>query len=460
MFLKKYDPDYGRRALLEKTLKGAAGAGVLAPLWPLISQAGTEAAGKAYPDELRSIEQYTKGAISPGDTVTADNVEHVKDLLDPIAYDQVKRLGRRIHISEPTQDVSKFFPYDYLDATLRNQGKAVFDEVGNVRTQDGKAWIGGSPFPDPKNAKEAIANLTLSWGRHDWSLSAIRDHDIGPDGEIAYQYDFYWAEQQVSSRVDGTYFRGRDDILRYNTTFFTRPDDTSGTAFLNTWSYDQRQFPDLIGYLPAFRRVRQYPTNQRFEPLVPGMQVYLSDAWAAGDPMLTWGNYKIVERKPMLGAIGPDNFMGGQPNWERPVHGGPKNQTFHDVWMEMIPECIVMECEPVGYARSPYSKRRIWVDVRNQLFVASVTFDRKGDMWKSFEPQFAQFSNQHETFLHGKDPAWSWTSVQIFDIQADRSTRYYVGKEVEGGYKTSFEADPDEVYNQYMTQQAIQRLGS
>ncbi|MCC2659016.1 MAG: hypothetical protein K0Q76_4124, partial [Panacagrimonas sp.] len=30
-------------------------------------------------------------------------------------------------------------------------------------------------------------------------------------------------------------------------------------------------------------------------------------------------------------------------NWERPVHGGPKNQTFFDTAMEFIPECLLVE---------------------------------------------------------------------------------------------------------------------
>ena len=178
-----------------------------------------------------------------------------------------------------------------------------------------------------------MLTLTLSWGRNDWQLSAVRDHDIDRNGDIAYQYDFIWTEFQTTSRSDGEFWQGRDDLLRLNTTWFTRPEDVNGTSYLNTWYYDQRKFPDLLGYLPAFRRVRQFPTNQRFEPLVPGMVLFLSDAWASGDPMLTWGNYKIVGHGPMLGAQGPANFMGGRENWEKPVHGGPKGVTFHDVWM-------------------------------------------------------------------------------------------------------------------------------
>ena len=132
MHIKKYDHNFSRRHFLETVSKGALGAGVLTPLWPLISNA--QDITKAYPDELLSIEGYTKGKVSTGDMITADNVEYVKDLLDPIAYIEVKDMGRQIKIVKSTTDVTKLFPHEYLEATLRNQGKAQLDENGNVIT--------------------------------------------------------------------------------------------------------------------------------------------------------------------------------------------------------------------------------------------------------------------------------------------------------------------------------------
>jgi hypothetical protein len=462
MYIKKFGVDYGRRALLQKAAGGAA-AGVLAPLWPLIARSADDVS-KAYPDDLLHIEAYTKGKVKPGDVITAANVDDVKDLLDPIAYQQVKTMGRRINIIDSTKDVTKLFPYDYLEATLKNKGQAKFDANSNVVTQSGEPWIGGNPFPNPQTGLEAIANLTLAWGRHSYSQYAVRDWDIAPDGSLAYQYDFVWVELNTTARTDGQVWNGKKDLLRYQSVFFTSPQDTAGTSFLNTWYYDQRKFPDLQGYLPAFRRVRQFPTNQRFEPLVPGITLFLSDAWAAGDPMLTWGNYKIVGRQPMLGYIGGRNFLGGyggtMNNYERPVHGGPKNQTFFETYAELVPECIVLDAEPVGYPRAPVSRKRIWIDVRNGMYVANITYDRRGEVWKSFEPAYAQYSNDKETVTDRGHPAWSWVFVHSHDFQANRMSRFVQAKEVTGGYKSSYDTGGLDVYNKYLTTQAIQRLGS
>jgi hypothetical protein len=461
MHIKKYDVNYGRRALLEKVALGIGTAGVLMPLWPLIANGADMS--KAYPDELLSIELYTKGKLKPGDVVDANNVDYVKDLLDPIGYHEVKNMGRTFHLVAPTTEAAKLNPHDYLEATLRNKGQAAFDANNNVvRKSDGGPWIGGLPFSDPQNGLEAIADITLSWGRHNFSSYAIRDWDIGPDGNVAYQYDFVWSEMNATARVDDTVFQNHKDILRFQSVVFTAPQDTAGTSFLSTWPYDQRQFPELVGYLPAFRRLRQFPTNQRFEPLVPGITLFLSDGWASGDPMLTWGNYKIVERKPFLASVSK-NWHGKNPNWDTPTNGGPKGHTFFDTWKELVPEVIVLQKEPIGYPRSPYGKALAYIDARNGNFVGYNTYDRRGQVWKSHEPAFSQYVDGDVTFKDAKGhPEWSWCSAQSHDVQANRMSRFYHAKELPAGPKSIW-GTPDtesQYYQQWLTAQAMTRLGS
>lgn len=456
MHITKFDHDYSRRVFLSKSGL-AAGAGVLTPLWPLIAQAADIT--KAYPDELLSIEAYTKGKIKTGDVITSQNVDIVKELLPPIAYKQVKEMGRRIRIVPTTKDVSKLFPADYFEATLRNQGKAKFDKDGNVWSADGKPWIGGSPFPEAKTALEVFSNMTMSWGRHDNSVFAVKDYDIGPDGNVSYQYDFIWFEENVTGRIGGPgVYAGtaHEGKLRYNTVYFTGPSDVRGTAYLSTWHYDQRKFPELAGYVPAFKRVRKFPTNQRFEPLVAGMTFYLSDAWAAGDPMLTWGNYKIIDRRPMLGAIS-QNWHGDKENWVPETHGGPQGKTFFEYSMELVPEAIVLEAEPIGYPRAPVGKKRVWVDTRNMNFIGYETYDRRGDPLKSFEIGWSQYEKGSLRDMTGKGPTHSWALVMSHDIQSNRMTQLVQAKSVADIRSAR---NVDNLYEKYLTEQAILRLGS
>lgn len=460
MHIRKYDFDYGRRKLMEKAAMGVGSVGALGSVWPMIAKADTPDISKAYPEELTSIEANTKGKIKPGDTINADNVEHVKHLLDEVELHQIQNDGREIQIGEGTSNMEDLFEAPYLEATLKYGGQAKFGDDGNLwhKGEKGVPAKGGMAFPEPKTALEAQANINYAWGRHNYSQYAIPDWDIGPSGNIEYQYEFVWSELQVTARPDGKVWDERNDKLRYQSVFFTDPNEQAGTSFLSIWYYDQRRFPDLIGYLPAFKRVREYPTNQRFEPLVPGITVFLSAAWSAGDPMLTWGEYEIVGREPMLGDhVGGWSRDKDNPNWGPGVHGGPKGNTYWNVGMQLVPECIVIDTKPVKYPRSPVGRRRTWLDARNGAPVRHIDYDNKDKPWKGWHFGLSKYPGM-KTGL-GHEP-WSWHWVESHDIQANRMSRFYQAKEVSGGYQSAWDTDNDDAYNKYLTSQAMRRLGA
>ena len=460
MRIKKYDVDYSRRQMMKNTALGL-GAGVLMPLEKLWAQdSGLTDVSKAYPDEAFSIEAQTKGKVSVGDYITADNLEHVEHLLDPCVIQQIREDGRRIRIGEPETDITRMFTYQNLQKTLDNLERgyeAQFNDVGNVVGPDGNPWQGGFPFPNPKNALEIQANAALSWGRADANLYAVRQVDFKGNGEQQYAYDFAWVELQMQARIDGKAFRGHTDEIRRQTAYFEKSEAVKGTSFLRVWKYDQRKLPDLYGYLPQFRRVRQYPANQRFEPLIPGATWFLTDPWAAGDPMLTWGNYEIVERKPMLGATS-GNFAIKDDNWQLPVMEG--NEKYFDVAFSMIPEVAVVKSEPTGYPRAPVSKRLAYFDVRNSTYTGCIRFDRQGKPWVNFESAFCYYQDGDRVVKGhaGKHPAWSWAYVMSYNMQNKRMSRVDHAKEA-SGIKSLFQIDQDWMYDTYLTPAAQQALG-
>jgi len=445
-----------RRNLLRYSTS-VVGAGILAPLWPTIARTGE--IEKAYPDELLSVDSYTKGNISTGGIITADNVEHVKNLLEPAKYHHVKNMGRKLKVIPTTTDWMKLGPWEYLEATLRNQGKAKFNDKGNVVNDDGKPWIGGHPFPGTQNALELFAGLTLSWGRHDASLYAMKEYDVANNGKVDYEYDLVWAELSPVGRVvldPKPYWNEHIDKLRFNTVVYTSPASERGASYLNIWDYDQNKLPDLYGYVPSFRRIRQFPSNQRFEPLVPGSALYLSDAWAAGDPLHTWGSYKVIGRQPLLAGVS-GGWNSSNSNWEHGVHGGERGETFFDSVVEMVPETIVCEAEPTGFARSPVSKKRVWFDVRNGMPVAMVTYDRQGKPFRSFDGCYGLYDDGENKFMDGKHPYWSWAYLHAYEFQSGRMTRIEQVKELDSGHVSS--ANNDSIYDDYLTHAALQRLG-
>lgn len=457
MHLLRYQPGHSRRVFLDRLARGIVASGVLSPLGRVLADSGDSTA--AYPDELRSIEEYSRGRLAVGDYVDAGNVEQVRELLDPIRYEQVASMGRRLRLRAATTELMRLGPWDYTEASLRHRGQARFDERGNVVTRDGQPWIGGNPFPEPTSAIEYFAGLTLNWGRHDAAFYAVREVDLSPQGAAQFSYESGWAEYATVGRLrlePRPSLPGHEDKLRYQSIFFVRPEHVRGTSFLNVWAYDQHTIPELYGYLPEFKRIRSYPASQRFEPLIAGSTLYLSDAWAAGDPLHTWGNYRIVGRGPFLAAVA-GGWNSTHPNWEHGVHGGPQGLSFFDTEVELVPEAVVVEAEPVKFPRAPVSKKRVWFDARTGLPIGMVTYDRRGEPFHSFDAAFGMYQDGERQVPDGPQPYWSWTHVHVFDVQSGRMTRLEQVRRVADGHETR--VNDADIYDKYLTKTALMRLG-
>jgi hypothetical protein len=459
MFLiPRFDRHFSRRTFLENTAKGLLRAGVFGSAWSIFAKTGSLAA--AYPDELTSVEVYTKGKIKDWDTIDASNVDYVKDLVDGVRYRHIKEMGRKMVVVPTTTDLTRLAPPEYIEATLRNRGKGTFDAKGNVMTTDGQLWIGGNPFPEPKTAMEIFAGHTLSWGRHDASVYAVKEYDLDDKGRLLYDYSIAWAEMATAGRITldpKPYMHSNEDKLRYQAVYWSQPEDVKGLGFLNIWHYDQSQFPELIGYLPQFKRVRKFPTNERFETLNPGNELYLSDAWAAGDPYLTWGNYQLVGRKPMLAGVSR-GWSSQSDNWHHATHGGPEGNLFWDTFVEMVPETLIVEANPTGYPRAPVSKKQVWFDARTLLPQVMVSYDRRGAMFRSFEGAYSVYDDGKGRVMDGDHPYWSWCVVHAFNLQTSHMTRLEQVQEIPGGHRMRVN-DP-EIYDKYLTRTALESLGS
>ncbi len=458
MIVRRYSHDFSRRKFLADAARGVLGTGVLMPLARAIAETGDTS--KAYPDELLSIEGYTKGRIKTGDYIDASNVEHVRDLMEPVRYQQILNDGRRLKVAQSTSDIMRTSPWEYIEATLSNAGKAAFDDKGNVvNATDGRPWIGGNPFPDPKSGLELFAAQTLSWGRHDASFYAVTMEEVESSGKIKYDYEGGWAELSPVARVvmePKPYWPGHEDRLRYQSVFFTKPYAFRGTSFLNLWYYDHRKFPDLYGYVPEFRRVRQFPAEQRFEPLLPGLSLYLSDAWAAGDPLHTWSGYKIISRGPFLAGIS-GNWNAEDKDWAQKTHGGKLGDTYWDTTVELVPEAIVVEAVPSGFPRAPVSKKHVWFDARNQVVIGMVTYDRRGEPFRSFDGSYSIYEAGDRKVMDGKHPYWSWTQVTASNLQTGTLARLQQVRQIENTHYSG--ANDPEMYERYLTRAALMRLG-
>ncbi len=459
MHVTSYPEGWTRRHFIEHLARGVVAAGVLAPLFDTISRHGDCAA--AYPPELLSIEAYTKGKLKAGDVLNADNVDLVKELLDPVGYWQIKYDRRTVDLIETETDVTKLLPGPYLEATLRNKGVHHIGPDGNVWTKDGKPWIGGNPFPEAKTAEELLLACSVNPLYYDAGALATREWDTTAEGELSYVYDFMFVLYQTVGRVvidPKPYLPGRENDLRASTVLVTAPEDQYGNAVLEVWPYDQRQFPVTHGYAPQTKRIRTLPGYARFEPPLPGVSWFMSDAFAAGDPVRTWGDFKLVGKGPFLAAT-HGNCHFAYPNWQVPLCGGKTGKKYFRTFMELVPEGYVVEMKPVGYPNCPYGKKRIWLDARTGNGPTFVMYDHEGNPFHQVESfyDYAVKKPGMEWPEGMPDRFWSFMNMHMYEHKNRRMSRMGLVPKIAGGFITKY--DDPKTYDEFCTLEAIRRLG-
>ena len=459
MHLVKYSDGWTRRHFLDQLCKGVFAAGVLSPLMDVIGRNGNCEA--AYPPELLSIEAYTKGKLKLGNVLSAENVDIVKELLDPGAYWQIKYDRRLVDLAPTETDLTRLMPMPYLQTTLTNKGKHRIFPNGNVYTLDGKPWTGGNPFSQPQSAAEVLWANTLSWSKHDNQAHPVFVFDTDADGNVQYEYSSYYVESQTVGRLTldpHPYMLGRQIQLRILGGTILAPIDVAGTGDLQIWAYDQRQLPGEYVYQPTTKRVRSYPVDQRFEPGLPGNTFFTTEYYMAGDPLLTWGKFKLVGKGPLL--AGPShNADLDQPNWIHKTCGGKSGVKYWRTRMELVPEMYVVEMEPTSYPRAPISKKRIWFDARTLYPWTMISYDRQGKIWKQWEGGGDYYERKPGMkWIEGTpDTFTSWSHVHAHDLQSNRMSRLYYAQTVPGGYHAAID-DPS-LFDEFCTIEGLERHG-
>ena len=254
------------------------------------------------------------------------------------------------------------------------------------------------------------------------------------------------------------YMEGHENQIRFLGGTVVAPADVNGTGILQVWAYDQHQLPGYYVYQPTTKRVRTYPVDQRFEPQFPGNTFFVTEYWSTGDPLLTWGNFKLVGKGPMLAGAHHCADL-DQPNWLHKTCGGKSSVKYWRTRMELVPEAYVVELEPVAYPRAPIGKKRIWYDARTLTPLTMISYDRQGKVWKQWEGGFDYYERKPGMkWIEGvPEHFWSWTHVHAHDLQNNRMSRFYYAQTVPGGYHAT--VDDSRLFGDFCSIEALERLG-
>jgi len=103
--------------------------------------------------------------------------------------------------------------------------------------------------------------------------------------------------------------------------FSPAPQGTAGSSFLSTGPQTSASFRVWWATCTAFRRLRQFPTTSASKRPCVRASRSSSRTHGAGDPMLPWANYKIIEPSRFLASVSIIG-MARIPIAETPTHGG------------------------------------------------------------------------------------------------------------------------------------------
>ena len=321
-----------------------------------------------------SIEEISGGKLHVGDTITSENVEYVKDYMPEVFYLDTLD-GAEWEIMPTTPGAKLIFP-SMITATKENLGKAVL-QGDSLYLADGTPWIGGFPFPEPKNALEVMQNRAYR------NVDAIRGQVkvlwVNPGREIYKTTSADVGLMYSTGRVceePKPYLPGREAELVRELIWFIEPYDVRGLSILSTIYVDQDRFPDAWGYIPALRRVQRFSSAQRYDS-TDGSDFRAGDFDTFSDPLGLW-DFKILGRKFLFSVLTGADFQAGiAPLTETaPLI---KGRYLKGARVELR-DTYIIEARPKD-SDYIYSKKILYIDAAIWLSWLGEFYDKSDELW-------------------------------------------------------------------------------
>ncbi|WP_027716174.1 DUF1329 domain-containing protein [Desulfuromonas sp. TF] len=395
----------------------------------LIAMAGTaQAASDA--DVENSLSPYKNFSydttkIKPGMVINKDNVEKVKEYLDPAMYQFIQKGWYEIPVMETT---SFDLPAPYVEATKKNLNKTKLVE-GNLVD-----YLAGRPFVQEPDANDPQAGTKLAFNNK-YALIA------GDGGTI---YPFYWKyrdmnsgkiERQIKFEVHSLNFKHRttqepipnvepnpSDIFRGLYLRVEEPFDVENTQLLIQRHEDDLKRDNAWLYLGFQRRVRRLSSGQTTDAFL-GSDLMIEDFEGynnrVADQKWTYkGTEKLLlpyynhNELPELS----DEFK--EPDGYRYVDFGGQGGCFPKVnWQ--VRKVYVIEAVPVD-PNHPISKRIMYMDAQTGFFSRTISYDRAGKLWKTW--LIGESHPDHHLEINKGSNVAQWDSFTMIDTQAMHCT--------------------------------------
>ncbi|WP_067867378.1 DUF1329 domain-containing protein [Neptuniibacter marinus] len=389
------------------------------------AQVSEDVIQKAFHPYAKSLPKVD--AITPGMTINAGNVDSVKEYLDPAMYMFIKNGDYEMKVGETTSfDLHK----SYIDATRKYSGDVKLgSKPGEI-----SGSVAGRPFPQEPSMDDPRAGEKLAWNYkfgYNW-------------GDSSAIYPFYWKYRDMNSgKVERTVkmnfhflnFTHRtqqepfpeitpnpSNLFRGIYVQVLEPFDVKDTQLLIQRFDDDLKRDNAYLYLGFQRRVRRLSSGQTTDAFL-GSDVMIED-FEGYNGRISDMNWTYKGTKYILSPMYNHNEMVLDTETHKDDDGyqvikfGGKGGCFPEITWQLR-KTYVVESSPVD-PNHPISKREHYMDAQTFIIPRNITYDRKGDMWKSWT--IGQAHPDHHLPINKGTGVAIDDSFSMVDIQANHCT--------------------------------------
>lgn len=333
----------------------------------------------------------TVEGLSAGMTINQSNVEQFKAVLDPAMYQFIKAGNTEINVGETT---SFALHSSYVEATKVN--------LVNVKLGDKPGQLSGSlagrPFPEEPSLDDPRAGEKLAWNYkygYNWGDSAaimpfywkFRNMNTGKlERTLKFNFHFLNFTHRTQQEPTPAITPNPSNLFRGIYVQVLEPFDVKNTQLLIQRFEDDLKRDNAYLYLGFQRRVRRLSSGQVTDSFL-GSDVMIED-FEGYNGRISDMNWTYKGTRNMLMPMYNHNEMELDKESHKDDEGyqvvafGGKGNCFPNVTYQLRK---VYEVESASVdPNHPISKRKHFIDAQTFTIPRNITYDRKGDMWKSW----------------------------------------------------------------------------
>jgi len=375
-----------------------------------------------YAQNTPSFEGLSKGMV-----IDKSNVAQFKDVIDPAFYSFIEKGWTSISVG----DTSSFALHQsYINASTEGYSKVTLGEkVGEI-----SGWEAGRPFPEQPSTDDPRAGEKLAWNYkygYNW-------------GDSAAIYPFYWKYRDMgSAKVERTIkfnfhflnFKGRvnqqptpeitpnpSDLFRSIYVQVLAPDDVRNTQLLIHRAANDLKRDNSWLYLGFQRRVRRLATGQVTDAFL-GSDLMIED-FEGYNGRISDMNWEYKATRYMLmpffnhNELTLDTETHSDSDGYQVVAFSGQGGCFPNITWQLR-KVYEVEASPVNDSH-PLSKRVHFMDAQTFTIPRTVSYDRKGTMWKTFT--IGQAHPDHHLPANKGSGVSIDDAFSMIDVQANHCT--------------------------------------